>query len=463
MKQIALFLFAFICLIPLTSQEKTLPDISGKWTGSLLIQNSKLKLVFNFTRHENAVSVTIDSPDQGAKGIPAKDVIFRNDSVIVDVPVIMGQYKAVLTTKTSMTGMWYQNGMSIPLNIDKSSGMEVLQLIPPNPLYNSKEVKIVNQKTGVTLAGTLTTPKDAKNCPAVILVSGSGPQNRDEELMGQKPFYRIANYLSERGIAVLRYDDRGVNESTGNFQTATSFDFADDAESAFAFMRKQPGINPEKVGIIGHSEGAMIAPIVASRNKEVAFIILLAGPGITGREILITQTEAMLLGQGFVKDSAMKISNLNKEIMDIVENNQNDKDAKNLIKQKIEKMNFPEKEKEDYTRSFSIYLTPWFRTFIAFDPALYLSKVNCAVLALNGSKDLQVLPKQNLAGIEKALKKGQNANYEIHELRGYNHLFQESQTGMPAEYRNTQKPVMDNKVLEITEEWIKKYFHSEGK
>ncbi|NJK97557.1 MAG: hypothetical protein HC905_24000 [Bacteroidales bacterium] len=210
------------------------------------------------------------------------------------------------------------------------------------------------------------------------------------------------------------------------------------------------------MGIAGHSEGAMIAPVVASRNKDVAFIILFAGPGITGKEILITQNEAILTAQGLSKDSTMKLVNLNKEIIEAVESNPKNENAQNLIKQVISKLNLSQPIEETYIKSYSVYLSPWFRTFFSFNPASYLSRVKCPVLVLNGSRDLQVLPKENLAAIEKALRDAKNTNYEIRALEGFNHLFQQSETGLPSEYGNTDKPAMDNKVLEITEAWIKK-------
>lgn len=457
MKKLSSIMLASILILNgLFAQKSSSHDISGAWTGTLSIQGGKLRIVFNFKQENDRITATLDSPDQGAKGIPVKEVIKVNDSLYVDVASIMGKYKAVFTSDTSLQGYWYQGGLNLPLNVIKN-GKEVAKKVEAkSPFYDAIEVKIENKPANVTLAGTLTLPKGAKNCPAVVLVTGSGAQNRDEELMGQKPFFRIADYLSSHGIAVLRYDDRGVFESTGDFRTATSYDFADDAEAAFVFLRKRSEVDPKKVGIAGHSEGGLIAPMVASRNKNVGYIILLAGPGINGKEVLATQTEALLKVQGLREDTIRRILELNMEVYGIVESQPNDSAAIAMIKESIRKRNFPPEAQETMERTLPTLLSPWFRAFIASDPSKYLSGVHCPVLALNGSKDLQVLPKENLSGMEKALKQARNKKVELMELPGYNHLFQESVTGAVSEYSNTSKPAMNDKVLEIISTWIKK-------
>jgi uncharacterized protein len=437
------------------SQVKAPAEIEGKWTGSISVQNSKLRIVFNFIQQGNKISATLDSPDQGAKGIPVQEVIIRNDSVVVEVPSVMGRYKAVFSSDTSMNGFWYQGGMSLPLDIVKETVPLTKPVSVKNDHFESREVKFSNAKANVTLAGTLTIPNNVKKCPAVILVSGSGPQNRDEELMGQKPFLRIAEYLSSRGIAVLRYDDRGVAESTGDFHTATSFDFAADAEAAFTFLQKQPEINPKKIGIAGHSEGAMIAPVVASSNKDVAFLVLLAGPGIKGKEILITQTGALLKNAGLNSDTIQQIVELNTRLYNLLDTPGSDSEMLENARRVIAESGYQSSE-EMILQRFQPILSPWFRTFMTFDPAEYLLRVQCPVLALNGSHDLQVLPAPNLAGIEKALRNAKNKKFVIKELPGYNHLFQKSETGSISEYGNTSIPAMDTEVLEIITNWINK-------
>lgn len=452
----SLLLVSIVILNGLSAQKFNSHDISGAWTGALSIQGSKLRIVFHFKQENGKITASLDSPDQGAKGIPVKEVTWVNDSLLVDVASIMGKYKAVLISDTSLQGTWYQGGISLPLNVTKRLTEVTKKVEVKSPFYDAVEVKIENKTANVTLAGTLTLPKGAKNCPAVVLVTGSGAQNRDEELMGQKPFFRIADYLSSHGIAVLRYDDRGVFESTGDFRSATSYDFATDAEAAFEFLRKRPEVDPKKVGIAGHSEGGLIAPMVASRNKNVGYIILLAGPGITGKEILVTQTEALLKIQGLKDDTIRQITELNKEVYRIVESQANDSLAAASVKDLIRKRHFSPEALQTMEHTMPTLLSPWFRAFISSDPSKYLSNVHCPVLALNGSKDLQVLPKENLAGIEKALKQAKNKNVELLELPGYNHLFQEAVTGAVSEYSNTVKPAMDDKVLDIISTWIKK-------
>jgi fermentation-respiration switch protein FrsA (DUF1100 family) len=451
--RIYLLLFLLSGFSAAYSQVKAPEEIGGKWTGSLLVQNTKLRIVFNFIQQGSVISATLDSPDQGAKGIPVQEVIIRNDSIILEVPSIMGRYKAAFSSDTTMNGFWYQGGMSLPLDISKETIKHSKPLSVKNDRFEAREVKFLNAKANITLAGTLTIPNNVKKCPAVILVSGSGPQNRDEELMGQKPFLRIAEYLSSRGIAVLRYDDRGIAESTGDFHAATTFDFASDAEAAFTFLQKQPEINPNKIGIAGHSEGGLVAPVVASSNKHVAFLVLLAGPGIQGKEILITQTGALLKNAGLKPDTIQQIVALNTRLYNLLDTPLSDGEMIEKARLIIAESGYKSSEATILQR-FQPILSPWFRTFMTIDPAVYLSQVECPVLALNGSNDIQVIPAPNIAGIEKALLQAKNKKIVIKELPGYNHLFQQSESGSISEYGNTSIPAMDNEVLEIITNWI---------
>ena len=309
----------------------------------------------------------------------------------------------------------------------------------------------------------MTLPKKDGIFPVVILITGSGPQNRDEELLGHKPFLIISDYLTKNEIAVLRYDDRGVGQSTGDFNTATSADFATDVESAIAYLKTRKEINKNKIGLIGHSEGGLIAPIVASKSKDVNFIVLLAGTGIQGDKLLLLQQELIAKANGVSEAEIEKtIQNNSKVIEMVVKSNDNQKlktDLTKLINELLE--NEPNTEipngmsKEEFvSMQVNEISTPWMVYFMKFNPVITLEKVKCPVLAVNGEKDLQVPPKENLTAIKNALKKGGNKNVTTIEFPNLNHLFQECETGSPNEYATIEQTISPIVLKEITR-WIK--------
>src|SRR5690606_29142835 len=238
-------------------------DITGTWNGKLEFQGVQLRMVVNISQNEaGEYNGTMDSPDQGAKGIPLSNITFSNNSLAFSVPAAGVQYKRDLKDGI-ITGTFSQAGTSLPLNLSKGLGVNRPQE-PKAPFpYYSEDITFKNEKEGITLAGTLTLPEKTGNYPAVILISGSGPSNRNEEIADHKPFLLLADHLTKNGIAVLRFDDRGVGESGGDFQKATSADFATDVEAAFKYLKTRPEINKKKIGLLGHSEGGMIAPMVA--------------------------------------------------------------------------------------------------------------------------------------------------------------------------------------------------------
>ncbi|MDP4290201.1 MAG: alpha/beta hydrolase, partial [Bacteroidota bacterium] len=266
---------------------------------------------------------------------------------------------------------------------------------------------------------------------------------RNEMIMGHKPFMVIADYLTRNGIAVLRYDDRGIAKSKGVFGTCTTFDFADDAEAGLSWLRKQPLIDKNHIGIAGHSEGGMIAPIVASRNKNVNFIIMIAGPGLSGEEILMAQSELISQKSGIKPEETENALKLNKEIYAVVKNEKDNTKALSAARKLCEDAVNNDKsltaaQKETQLKSIEATLapivSPWFRTFLQLDPKQYLTKTKCPVLALNGTKDLQVPCQPDLDAIDKYLKLAGNKHYTIMKIEGVNHLFQHAVTGLPTEY-----------------------------
>jgi alpha/beta superfamily hydrolase len=334
--------------------------------------------------------------------------------------------------------------------------------VKPYPYY-SEEVTIENKIANITLAGTLTLPTKEGKYPVVVLITGSGPQNRDEELMGHKPFLVLSDYLTRNGIAVLRCDDRGTFASKGNFAKATTFDFATDVEAEVNYLKTRKDIDTKHIGLIGHSEGGIIAPIVAVKDKDLIFIVLMAGTGVSGSDLLLRQQEAIGKASG-MKDEDLKIvAELNAHIYKMVDEIQNTDTLKSKItnyllakSKELPDLKIPEgKTVNDFIdMQLAQLITPWMLNFIRYNPAPMLEKVKCAVLAINGDKDLQVDSKINLPAIENALKKGGNKKYTIKELPGLNHLFQECKTGLPSEYASIEQTISPV-ALQTIANWIK--------
>ena len=332
--------------------------------------------------------------------------------------------------------------------------------------YTSEDVFFTNPKANnIKLAGTLTLPNAVENPPVAILITGSGAQNRNEELATHKPFLVLADYLTTKGIAVLRYDDRGVADSEGDFMTATSLDFATDVEAALNYLKTRSDINKKEIGLIGHSEGGLIAPIVASNNPDVAFIVLLAGTGIDGKGILETQTRRMGELSGAPENALAENEKLTNIIYNAVKNNEDFEAIRTEIKTELTnyRTNNPNSlyasmiNEAFMEQQATAIKSKWLQTFIRTNPEDYLSKTRCPVLAINGSKDVQVLPKVNLEAIKNALNTAKNKDVTVKELEGLNHLFQTAETGMPQEYaiiEETFSPL----ALEIIKNWINDRF-----
>lgn len=428
---------------------------AGDWSGNLKVQGISLPIVFHIAETNGSYTATMDSPQQKVFGLQVKSVTASPEKIQLDMSNIGIMFEANMN-QDSLDGNFSQAGQVYALVMGRMKEPMVIPGRPQDPrpkfAYNIKEVKFSNEKANVTLAGTLTMPKGKGLFPAVVLVSGSGPQNRDEEILSHKPFWIIADYLTNKGIAVLRYDDRGTAESTGDFRTATSADFAADAQAALAFLRKQPGIDLKKTGVIGHSEGGMIAPMLAAEDQQLGFIILLAGPGIPIETLMLKQNELAIRAAGAPEEEVKKAGELNGKAYDIVIHEPDEAKAKqevrNLLSAEIPDSN-------DYNGLVNQLFSPWFRYFIAYNPQPVLEKVKCPVLAVNGDKDLQVTSAENLEGIRQSLTKGGNKRFEIHEIKNKNHLFQTTTTGFPSEY-GTIEETFSPEVLKLMANWIKK-------
>ena len=470
---INLICFALIIMLGIdiivSAQQQDTSEISieGIWQGKLKVPGTELSIVFKISQNpEGTLTATLDSPDQGVTGIPVEEVIFKDNTLHLEVKSVGGVYEGKVSEDfLVIEGEWKQSGGVFPLTVKRvDKAIEILRpQVPKKPYpYTEEEVAYENKEAGITLAGTLTLPPGKGPSPAVLLISGSGPQDRNETIYNHHPFLVLADYLTRQGIAVLRVDDRGVGESTGDFSQATSVDFASDVLAGIEYLKTRKEINPEQIGLIGHSEGGLIAPMVAVKSPDVAFIILMAGTGLTGEEILYLQGALISRAMGVNEEDIAKNRQFNEKIFSLIKE---EKDKK-TIEEKLRQMfmeDWAELNEEEKSRigdpevfleaQLKSLLSPWLKFFLTYDPKPTLNKVKCPVLAINGEKDLQVPPKENLSAIEEALKVGGNQNYTIKELPGLNHLFQTAQTGLPAEYAKIEETISPV-ALKIISDWI---------
>jgi hypothetical protein len=442
------------------------------WHGTLHAGGRELVLQFRRVASADGEDTLFDSLSEGIRGMSARGQ--RADQQLeFRIPALQARFHGELdSSKTKAKGIWEQSGQSYPLELTKSEQEiqppEVQRPQHPKPPYPYREIEVEfrNVRADIVLAGTLTLPRDPGKFPAVVLISGSGPQDRDETIVQHRPFLVIADYLTRKGVAVLRFDDRGVGKSTGVFAAADTLDFAQDVQAAVEFLGGHSEIDSDRIGLIGHSEGGIVAPIVAvDRAAKVAHIVLLAGPGVSGARILESQREAILRASGIQQQEIDRQQALMKTVTHAVIANQPDQELDALIAHAVESLSpaartedAGDQDATDVARdllrlNLEQLKTRWFRFFLSHDPAPVLARVDCPVLALNGEKDLQVLPDLNLPVIEKALTEGGNPDYRCVKLAGLNHLFQKSTTGSPAEYGTIAETFSDS-ALELIAEWV---------
>jgi len=461
MKKIVLT-FAFVLLVGIAFAQ----GIVGDWAGVLAVNGAKLRIIFHITKTGDGYKSTMDSPDQGAKGLPVGATTFADNKITINASQYGINYTGTyLPDSNKINGSFPQGGKIVPLNFTWSKYTIAARSQDPKDFpYKQEEVAFDNPKGGDRLAGTLTMPADGKASKIVILITGSGPENRDEEVFNHRPFLVISDWLTRHGIAVLRYDDRGVAKSTGNYNTATTADFADDAEAAVNYIQSRSDLKNLSIGLMGHSEGGTIAPMVASRNKSVKFLVLLAGPGVPNEQLMLKQTADIARLQG-ASDEGIKLSSAsNKKVYDLIIQNPTMTAAQ--LKPLLDTLMYrdfrsypggglPDKRIAEIVQQNATLLAPWYRYFIAMNPADYLTKIQCPVLALDGTLDMQVNAEANLAGIKASLEKAGNKNFEVVALPGLNHLFQKATTGAVAEYEQIDETI-DPVVLDKVTAWINK-------
>jgi pimeloyl-ACP methyl ester carboxylesterase len=458
------FFFTLLLFMTVSSMSLKAEDITGSWQGVLKIQNTQLRVVFTIKQNDSTLITTMDSPDQGAFGLPTTRSSYQDNKLEI-VATGLGLFYQGTLRGDSIEGTFNQGGIPFPLVLKRSE--KPLLNRPQTPRepfpYISEEVKIPNSDGSITLSGTLTLPDSVGVYPAVILIAGSGPNDRDETIFGHKPFMVISDHLTRNGFAVLRYDKRGVGKSTGNFDLATLQDFTDDAILAVNYLKQRKEINHRKIGLLGHSEGGIVAPMVASIEKDIHFLVLLAAPGTSGIEIVLDQNEISMLQQQMEPKNIERIQQLNREMFEGLLTWDGSENHKTALRDKLHhiwnqlpilltmKMN-----KDAYLRGqFNAMIKPGYRSFLAANPPSYLKKVTCAVLAINGEYDQQVPAEKNLISIEKALNDGGNNQVETKIYPTLNHLFQESTTGGTDEYVQIEQTISPAVLSDITV-WLKK-------
>lgn len=442
----------FTIVILLLVQTLVAQSILGTWYGNLNTPGQILPLVFHVEQDGTLFKTFFDSPMQGAKGIPAKSTTFENSELTVMAPEFGITYKGTLSAE-KIEGIFTQGESKTPFTLTRINTAPVVDR-PQNPKlpypYNSTEVTFKNETQGNELAGTIAEPKNFdKNTPILVMITGSGVQNRDEEMDGHKPFLVISDDLAKKGIATLRLDDRGIGGSEkGKEEQPTTADFVTDINSAVNYLMKNGYTN---IGLIGHSEGGMIAPMVASENKNVKFIVLLAGPALPMIDVFVNQARSRLESVNVPKEDIDKDVANKRMIFQFVKSYMG-KDYKADLKKYLAD-NFPNmksQETDGYVRQLG---TNWWRYSLNINPQLYLEKLKIPVLAVNGSKDTQVNPKENLASIKKSLEKAGNKKFEIVEFDGLNHFFQTAETGSSMEYPEITETISP-KVLDKVSSWI---------
>lgn len=444
----------------------TIEGLDGLWQGIVRRNGVDLRLVLRVaTGHRGTIS-TFDSPDIGVAGLPVAGFSRRGQTVDFTVPASGARFAGTLTDDgTAVRGTWTLPGQPDAAvaftRVKTSAGPEARRRpqtpAPPLP-YRLADVTFDNRAApDVTLAGTLTLPAGDGPFPAAILITGSGPQDRDETLLGHKPFAVLADHLTRRGVAVLRYDDRGVARSTGDFASATSADFAADAAAAVQYLRTRSEIDRQAIGLIGHSEGGLVAPIAAADNEHVRFVVLLAGPGTNLVQLAQSQHRLLGLSQGASEAELTRMTPILADVFSAVAASESADDARAraraiLTSEVLATLKTPDSRREWLVQQLT---TDWFRYFLRLRPEAFLSRLRVPVLALNGSLDRQVPADENLAAIRAAL--AHNPDVTVRKLDGLNHLFQVARTGAIGEYADiaeTMSPI----VLTIISEWIEARF-----
>jgi pimeloyl-ACP methyl ester carboxylesterase len=449
---------------PASAGRQSAAEVAGIWQGTIDAGGTKLRVVLKVSKGtDGTLTAALDSIDQGAKDLKVDTISVKDSTFSFEMKMLGASYTGRLNNDGSeINGQFTQGGGSIPLVFRRGEKppepKRPQEPKPPYP-YNEEEVVFENKSAGVKLAGTLTLPRAGGPFAAVLLITGSGPQDRNEMVFGHKPFMVLADHLTRSGLAVLRYDDRGIGKSTGEFGKANTEDFAGDAVAGVEYLKTRKEINPKQIGLIGHSEGGIIAPIVAVRSPDVAFVVLLAGTAMPGDQLLYLQGNLLAKAAGASDQAIADQRALQEAMFAIVRQERDSVAAERKLREHLGNSiaGLPEEQKKAALQQIEVQIktvnSPWFRYFLTYDPVPMLKRVQCPVLALNGGRDLQVPPKENLEKIAAVLKESSNKDYKTVVFPGLNHLFQTCTTGLVSEYTTIEETISPP-VLATISDWL---------
>ena len=463
-----------ICLLVIgTIGQLKAQDITGSWQGQL---NPSLSIIFNITRTDTGYAATFDVPAQKISGAVCSKAYMVKDSLFIEMAVLNGGYKGLWNGKGEVSGAYSQNGAHIPLALKRITvgqktalNTDPVRAQTPKPPYNyfTQDVEYDNASKTLHYGATFTRPNGSGKYPAVIIISGSGTQDRNGSMMGHKPYWVLADYLTKQGIAVLRVDDRGAGKSSfgSNINGATTLDFSYDVEASLNYLESRPDVDKRHLGLIGHSEGGIIAPMVAARRKDVSFIVMWAGPAAGGGKTIAMQESLQLKKAGLDSVTVKAFTNLEESIFNLFATSANtdildqnitlvfDAWKKQQTPQILSALNAHESTAL-FPHYNGLYKSAWMRFLLSYDPEKDLSKVTCPVLAINGTKDTQVDANENLGAVKAILTKNGNKDFETIALPGLNHLLQDAQTGDVSEYEKIPETLSPS-AMNIISTWIK--------
>jgi pimeloyl-ACP methyl ester carboxylesterase len=466
----------FIITLLFVSTQLTAQEITGDWQGQIPVNGKNLRLIFHIRSSNGQYSSTFDSPDQYALGLRCDKTVMKNDSLLIDIAMLQGGFYGKWDGKDVIVGNVQQGSTLMHTVLQRTTeAPPPTKPQTPKPPFNyfSEEVGYENNTQQVHLAGTFTRPNGAGRFPVILMITGSGAQDRDESIGLHKSFWVIADHLAKQGIAVLRVDDRGMGKSSGNFMRSSSADFATDVMAGIDYLKTRMDVDTTRMGLLGHSEGGMIAIYTAARRKDVAFIVSLAGPATSGAAINDFQNVLPLIDAGASQTMIDRFLDLHHAIRSSALSASDDAGYLAAVRQDF--LNW--KSKQDAAtlqtlitgsdeaaiaaeqKAYAGFRSPWWRFFLTYDPVPDITKLTIPVLALNGGKDAQVEPKANLAAWGDALKKSGSPKFKTMEIEGLNHLFQHCiKCGSVEEYMSLQE-TFDPVTLQLLTEWVQEVVH----
>ena len=455
-------IFIVIVLVLGISASYAEDRVAGHWEGHIEIPGQPIAVKVDLAIDESDWRGTIDIPAQGAKGLPLSEIHVVEEGegmrVTFSIRGVPGNPTFDGTLQGGViNGTFSQGGVTFGFRLSREIVSGPVRPQEPKPPFPYQIEEVAFQNGDINLAGTLTVPQGDGPFPAVLLISGSGLQDRDETVFGHKPFWVLADHLSRTGIAVLRVDDPGIGKSAPHPEPPTTADFATDVEAGVTFLKRDDRIGT--VGLIGHSEGGIIAAIVASRRDDIGFVVLMAGPGVPGAELLLKQNERIFDGMGIVGERKETLLTLLDRLFTTLTSDMTEDEMRQqvdeIVRKQFEINGIPPAQQDETQVQAAVeqVLNPWMRYFLAFDPRPALEAIRVPVLALNGELDVQVDAEQNLTAIDAALEKGDNHNVTVHRLPKHNHLFQRAKTGLVNEYAVIEE-TLSPEVLDLIRDWV---------